>query len=47
MSVNHRTEAIARLCELRVHQGRIEEAADLLAGIEDSVYAAGRWRWCI
>ena len=40
VSVNHRTTAIARLCELRVHQGRIEEAANLLAGIEDSVDAA-------
>jgi DNA-binding NarL/FixJ family response regulator len=40
-SRGHRVEALSRLAELRVHQGRVEEAAELLATIEDSVAAAG------
>ena len=40
-AVGHRTDAIARLAELRTYQGRIDEAAELLAAIEDSVVAAG------
>lgn len=40
-SLGHRVEALARLAELRVHQGRVEEAAQLLATIEDSIPAAG------
>jgi DNA-binding CsgD family transcriptional regulator len=40
-SRGHRVEAQSRLAELRVHQGRVDEAAELLATIEDSVAAAG------
>jgi DNA-binding CsgD family transcriptional regulator len=39
--VGHRVEATAMLAELRVQQGRIEEAAELLSPIEDAVSAAG------
>ncbi len=40
-SFGHRVEATARLAALRVSQGRIDEAADLLAAIEDAIPAAG------
>ncbi len=47
LSVNHRTAAIARLGELRAHQGRIEEAADLLAGDRGlRRLPPHRSRWC-
>jgi DNA-binding CsgD family transcriptional regulator len=40
-SAGHRVEALARLAELRVHQGRVDEAAELLATVEDALAAAG------
>jgi DNA-binding NarL/FixJ family response regulator len=40
-SRGHRVEAQSRLAEVRVHQGRLDDAAELLATIEDSVAAAG------
>jgi ATP/maltotriose-dependent transcriptional regulator MalT len=40
-SVGHRVEATARLAELRTYQGRIDDAAELLATIEDAAVAAG------
>jgi DNA-binding CsgD family transcriptional regulator len=41
VSARHSVEATARLAELRVHQDRIDDAADLLATVEDAVAAAG------
>lgn len=40
-SVGHRSEATARLAELLVAQGRIDDAAALLEPIEDAIAAAG------
>jgi len=41
VSSGHRIEATARLAELRILQGRLEEAAALLTPVEDHVVAAG------
>ena len=38
-AVGHRVDATARLAELRVHQGRVEEAAELLAPHEHTLAA--------
>lgn len=41
VSVIHRVEAVARLAEIRVHQGRVDEAAELLASYVDHVNVGG------
>jgi DNA-binding NarL/FixJ family response regulator len=41
VSVIHRVDAAARLAEIRVHQGRVDEAAALLAPHEGHVVAGG------
>ena len=40
-SIAHRVEAVSRLAEIRVYQGRVDEAAELLSGYAGHV-AAGR-----
>jgi DNA-binding NarL/FixJ family response regulator len=40
-SVGHRVAATARLAELRLNEGRVDEASELLATIEDTIAAAG------
>jgi DNA-binding CsgD family transcriptional regulator len=39
-SHNHRCEALSRLAGLRILEGRLDEAAELLATVEDSIGAA-------
>ncbi len=41
VSFGHRVEALARLAELRVQQGRLDDAAQLLAPFEDRPAVAG------
>ena len=40
-NVAHRALTVAHLANLRIEQGRVEEAADLLAPFEDHVTSCG------